>query len=119
MFEDFRLRIFDTVVRMGSFSLAARELGISQPAVSQSMAELERTLGTVLFDRSRNPVRLTPKGEVFRRHADQILYWYDATLRALSEEDGQQSCFLLDLDEDTTVEVSSSNGSLNIRKVKP
>ena len=42
MLEDFRLKVFLTVESEGSFTKAARNLGISQPAVSQNIAELER-----------------------------------------------------------------------------
>ena len=41
MFEDFRLNVFAKVAALGSFTAAARALGISQPAVSQHVAELE------------------------------------------------------------------------------
>ena len=42
--EDFRLRIFMAVAEKGSFTLAAKALGVSQPAVSQNIAELEKSL---------------------------------------------------------------------------
>lgn len=45
------LRVFHTVVTAGSFSAAARELHISQPAVSKAVAELERQLELVLIER--------------------------------------------------------------------
>ena len=51
MIEDFRLRVFETVCKNGSFSAAAKLLGISQPAVSQQIAELEKALGRSLFER--------------------------------------------------------------------
>ena len=44
MQEDFRLRVFITVAEMKSFSKAAEQLRISQPAVSQHVSELERQL---------------------------------------------------------------------------
>ena len=42
MIEDSRLKVFLAVAREGSFTIAARKLGISQPAVSQNVAELEK-----------------------------------------------------------------------------
>ena len=50
MFEDFRLKVFMTVAREKSFTKAASELGVSQPAVSQNISELEKSAGVKLFD---------------------------------------------------------------------
>lgn len=79
MFEDFRLRIFMAVAEKGSFTLAAKALGVSQPAVSQNIAELEKSLGAELFIRRKGSVTLTPKGAAFKEYAGRILYWYTAT----------------------------------------
>ena len=78
MLEDARLRIFAAVAREGSFTQAARRLGITQPAVSQNIAELERILGTELFERSRGSVRLTAAGTSLMEYAGKILHWYSA-----------------------------------------
>ena len=77
--EDFRLRIFMAVAEKGSFTLAAKALGVSQPAVSQNIAELEKSLGAELFLRRKGSVTLTPKGAAFKEYAGRILYWYTAT----------------------------------------
>ena len=79
MFEDFRLRRFMAVAEKGSFTLAAKALGVSQPAVSQNIAELEKSLGAELFLRRKGSVTLTPKGAAFKEYAGRILYWYTAT----------------------------------------
>ena len=71
MLEDFRLRVFLTVAQEGSFTLASKKLHVSQPAVSQNIAELEKTLGAVLFERLRGEVRLTDKGKLFKGYAEQ------------------------------------------------
>lgn len=73
MLEDFRLKIFVTTAKERSFTKAADLLGISQPAVSQNISELEKGLGVRLFDRLRQEVVLTAEGEVFLRYADRIL----------------------------------------------
>lgn len=78
MIEDFRLKVFTTVASMGSFTSAARELGVSQPAVSQNIAELEKTLGVELFVRSRGAVTLTSAGATFLEYAQRILFWYSS-----------------------------------------
>ena len=62
----------------GSFTKAARRLGITQPAVSQHIAELEKQLSTTLFERSGNGVMLTTAGSVFQTYARQIGRSYEA-----------------------------------------
>ena len=52
MLEDFRLKVFMTVAKEGSFTKAAAKLNISQPAVSQHVSELEKTTGVKLFERN-------------------------------------------------------------------
>jgi len=58
-----RLRAFSAFTRRRSFSAAAAELRISQPAVSKHIADLERTLGVKLVDRARRDGSLTSAGE--------------------------------------------------------
>jgi len=61
-----RLRAFSGFVRRGSFSGAADELHISQPAVSKHIADMERSLGVKLIDRRARA--LTPAGEFLAAH---------------------------------------------------
>ena len=76
MLEDFRLKVFMAVSEEGNFTRAARTLGISQPAVSQNIAELEKELGKDLFVRNKGSVVLTPAGSSFKEFAARILHWY-------------------------------------------
>ncbi len=76
MLEDFRLKIFMTVAAERSFTKAATVLGISQPAVSQNISELERVMDLKLFDRLRGEVVITPQGKIFYEHAQRILDSY-------------------------------------------
>ena len=78
MFEDFKLKVFMAVAENGSFTIAAKALGITQPAVSQNIAELERNMGAELFTRGRGAVTLTAAGIAFKEYAEKILYWYSA-----------------------------------------
>ena len=78
MFEDFKLKVFMAVAENGSFTIAAKALGVTQPAVSQNIAELERTMGTELFTRGRGAVTLTAAGITFKEYVEKILYWYSA-----------------------------------------
>lgn len=72
MLDDFRLKVFKTVAREGSFTKAAAVLGVTQPAVSQNIAELEKAAGVRLFDRLRGEVVLTVQGKIFMEYADRI-----------------------------------------------
>jgi len=61
------LLIFEAAARAGSCSAAAREFNLTQPSVSRNIATLESLLGTPLFTRSHNGMRLTQEGQ--RLHA--------------------------------------------------
>ena len=56
-------RIFNTVAKMENISLAAKELYISQPAISKAIAKLEQSMSVPLFIRSSRGVRLTEEGK--------------------------------------------------------
>ncbi len=85
MFEDFKLRVFMAVAENGSFTIAAKTLGVTQPAVSQNIAELERNMGAELFTRGRGAVTLTAAGITFKEYAEKILYWYSAAGRLFGQ----------------------------------
>ena len=82
LLEDKRLRIFVTAVECGNFTAAAHLLHITQPSVTQNVQELERELGTVLFERKRGEVALTESGRRFYGYARQILHWYSVADKA-------------------------------------
>ncbi|MEV5507782.1 LysR family transcriptional regulator [Streptomyces orinoci] len=82
MIEARHLRVLRAVAASGSFSAAARELGCTQPAVSQQMKALEQSTGTPLLIRTGREMRLTEAGEALVRHAAGIL----AGLTAAEEE---------------------------------
>src|ERR687890_1142750 len=60
------------VARLGSFSRAAEELSLTQPAVSQQILALERELGIRLIDRGPGGLGLTAAGALLLRHADAV-----------------------------------------------
>ncbi|MEV4433499.1 LysR family transcriptional regulator [Streptomyces sp. NPDC049555] len=82
MIEARHLRVLRAVATTGSFSAAARELGCTQPAVSQQMKALEQSAGTPLLIRTGREMRLTEAGQALVRHASGIL----AGLTAAEEE---------------------------------
>ena len=65
--------IFCTVARCGSLSHAARELYVSQPAISQSMHRLEYMLGCTLFTRTSRGITLTSEGRMLYSYADKAI----------------------------------------------
>ena len=68
---DSRLRVFAALARQHSFSKAAQELSISQPAVSRHVADLENDLGVILVNRGSKRVELTPAGEYLAQYTLQ------------------------------------------------
>ncbi len=76
------IEVFLAAAEEGAISAAARRLGASPSAVSQQLSGLEAALGAVLLDRGARPMRLTPAGGMFRRHAQTIL---NAAMEARAE----------------------------------
>jgi len=67
-----QLRYFNTVAETGGFTLAARKLLLTQPAVSNQIRKLEEDLGQKLFERQGRQVRLTRAGEILYVHTRKI-----------------------------------------------
>jgi DNA-binding transcriptional LysR family regulator len=67
------LRVLVTVVEAGSHTRAARELGISQSTVSETLTSLERAVGVALFRKGAKGPSLTPAGDVLLDHARRVL----------------------------------------------
>ncbi len=88
-------KVFCAVAKQGSLTKASEELFISQPAVSQSIKQLERQLGGKLFERTRNGMELTENGKAL----------YDAVKDALRALSSAEEKFTL---------AQSSTGSLKI-----
>jgi len=76
-----KLQIFTRVARLNSFSRAAEDLHMAQPAVSIAVRKLEESLGITLLDRSGRQVRLTAEGEAVLARADIILRETEELLR--------------------------------------
>jgi LysR family glycine cleavage system transcriptional activator len=77
------LRAFEVASRVGSFTVAARELRVSQGAISRHIAHLEEHLGVQLFDRSHREVRLTPLGAIYANDIGQAFSRITETTRKL------------------------------------
>src|ERR671917_2489358 len=72
MLDPRRLLTFGEVARLGSFSRAAEALALTQPAVSQQVAALERQLGARLLERGPGGLTLTDAGALLLEHADVV-----------------------------------------------
>ncbi|MGW8202442.1 LysR family transcriptional regulator [Sphingomonas bisphenolicum] len=72
MIDPRAIRTFLAVCRANSISGGARALNISQPSVSNAIAQLEQSLGVSLFERSRSGIQLTPEGQALLRRAEAM-----------------------------------------------
>ena len=68
-----------------NFSAVAEEFGISQPALSKQISNLEKTLGTELFDRTKTPIAITPAGEYFLSEAQELLYKEEQLYKSMDD----------------------------------
>ncbi|MDM1453672.1 LysR family transcriptional regulator [Myroides odoratimimus] len=73
---DFRLKVFYTVAKRGSFTKASKELLISQPAVTKHIQEIEACYQTKLFVRDGMKIHLTEAGELLYTYAEEIFSIY-------------------------------------------
>lgn len=64
---------FDAIIRHGSIRSAAEALRIASSALNRRVLDLEKEVGTVMFDRSSSGVRLTAAGEIFAAHVRRTL----------------------------------------------
>lgn len=80
-----QLEAFVTVARRKSFTRAAEELHLTQPAVTRQIAALESELGALLFDRLGKSIQLTGAGETLLGYAEHILRLTDEAQDALEE----------------------------------
>ena len=82
------LRFFSALVAGGNLSAAARELGITTPAVSKRLALMESRIGVPLINRTTRRMSLTSEGEVLLEHARRILSEIDDLDQLLSKSKG-------------------------------
>jgi DNA-binding transcriptional LysR family regulator len=86
-----QIRAFLAVAELGSFSQAAEQLHVTQPAVSKRIRQLEASMKTSLFDRIGKRSILTPNGIAFRPHAERILNELQAYRSGLSRQEATPS----------------------------
>lgn len=76
------LKVYET----GNYTRAAEKLSLTQPAVSQHIKQIERELGTVVFDRSGGKIRPTPEGKLVIQYAERVVSLYENLQRALEDK---------------------------------
>ena len=105
-----QLEYFIAVASEMNFSRAAHRVHVVQSALSTSVSKLEKELGVELFDRSRQQIKITPAGELFREHARRVIHTARLARDSISDYRGALS---------GTVEIGSliSFGALDVPKV--
>ncbi|ASM52303.1 hypothetical protein PESP_b0792 [Pseudoalteromonas espejiana DSM 9414] len=78
------MAIFSKVVAASSFRIAAKELGIAPSRVSHSVSDLEQFLGVTLLHRTTRKLSLTPEGEKFYTHVENITKHAEAGLNEIN-----------------------------------
>lgn len=73
---DFRLQVFHTVAQRLNFTRAAKELFITQPAVTRHIHELEQHFKVKLFERNGTRIRLAPAGKRLLQHTEELFAVY-------------------------------------------
>lgn len=73
------------ILREGSFTAAARKLYVSQPSLSQTIKQLENTLGTPIFNRTSETLKLTYAGQRYVEAAQKVMVIYDNLLTEIQD----------------------------------
>lgn len=83
------LRIFIAVAETGKMGLAAKQLYIAQPTVSQVIADMEKSYGVKLFERLSKKLYITPQGERLLSYARHIVSLFDEMERSMRNSSAQ------------------------------
>jgi len=89
--ENFRLKVFRTVARHRNFRIAAEDLLLTQPAVTQQIKALESELDTALFDRSGGKITLTPAGLALLPFVERLAALADEARQAVAATSGRKA----------------------------
>ena len=81
-----QLRYFLKIAALGTFTRAAEELNVTQPALSRSIAKLEEEIGRPVFERQTRSVVLTDAGRLLQTRAEQVLALDDDTLAEMTDD---------------------------------
>jgi DNA-binding transcriptional LysR family regulator len=89
--ENFRLKVFRAVARHRNFRMAAEDLLLTQPAVTQQIKSLESELDTALFNRSGGKITLTPAGTALLPFAERLAALSDEARQAVAATTGSNA----------------------------
>lgn len=84
-----QLHYFSKLAEVEHYTKASEELNISQPSLSHAIRELEKELGTKLFEKQGRGVTLTKYGRLFQEYADEALKILDTGVRKVRSLNGQ------------------------------
>ncbi|MBM7624572.1 LysR family transcriptional regulator [Sporohalobacter salinus] len=79
------LKIFVTVCKTGSMSKTAEKLYVTQPAISQTISDLEEKLNVKLFDRIKRNLNLTHSGKILLKYSQKVLLLIDETQNTIED----------------------------------
>ncbi|OWV06343.1 MULTISPECIES: LysR family transcriptional regulator [unclassified Fibrobacter] len=88
-----QLRYAIGIAKVGSFNKAAEALFISQPSLTAAIHDLEDEIGIMIFNRSSRGVTLTPEGEEFIAHANELYHHYETIQERYSKEEQKKKKF--------------------------
>jgi len=94
-----QIRTFERIVRLGSFHAAGRDLGLTQPSVSQRIRELEDGLGVRLFKRHGPNISITAEGTALIAYADRLLGTTNEMIERFRSHDPLKGLLRLGLNE--------------------
>ena len=83
-----QLEVFEAVARLTSYSRAAAELHLTQPAVSMQVRKLEEHAGVPLFEQFGKKIYLTPAGDEFLHHSRVIIQQFEDAEAAMTQFNG-------------------------------
>jgi DNA-binding transcriptional LysR family regulator len=89
-----QLQIFETIVRLGSFTGAAQALFLTQPTVSMQIRKLEDGIGLPLFEQIGKQIYLTEAGNIVHEHARQVMDTFDNLEMAIADIQGLKTGIL-------------------------
>ena len=78
------LSFFATLIKLGTLTAAAQEMGVTPPSVSKRLASLEARLGVRLLNRTTRRASLTPEGEIYFNEGAKVLAEMEALERRVA-----------------------------------
>ena len=113
------LRYFLAIAQSGSISGAAEKLYMTQPSLSRQMQNLEREVGGALFERGSRRIKLTERGKLLKKRAEEMLELYEKTIADVSTPEHDISGEVRIGGGETPAMKSVIRAALNIERAHP